>query len=228
MLLKKFDAVICHNDHMRHYLLEQGFDSDKLFNLEIFDYLSDVSRVQPEKGRGPSIAIAGNLATGKSSYIYDIFAREKNKGLKVHLYGVMFDASRAHKNMLYHGSFKPEELPEKLEGDFGLVWDGNSAETCAGNTGEYLKYNNPHKTSLYLSSGMPVIVWSKSAIADFVLGNGVGISVDSLLELEEKISGMSNSEYSHMCEQVTIVAERLKAGYYFKTALENAISILMG
>lgn len=63
--------------------------------------------------------------------------------------------------MIWHGSFKPEESPEHLQG----VWDGDSVDTCAGNTGAYLRYNNPHKTSLYLACGMPVIVWKEAAIA---------------------------------------------------------------
>ncbi len=32
----------------------------------------------------------------------------------------------------YFGSFLPDELPAALEGGFGLVWDGDSAETCSG------------------------------------------------------------------------------------------------
>ena len=50
-----------------------------------------------------------------------------------------------------------------MEGSFGLVWDGISVETCAGVYGEYLKVNNPHKTSLYLASGIPVIIWKEAA-----------------------------------------------------------------
>ena len=48
------------------------------------------------------------------------------------LYGVGFDESRALENEAYFGSFLPDELPAALEGGFGLVWDGDSAETCSG------------------------------------------------------------------------------------------------
>lgn len=30
-----------------------------------------------------------------------------------------------------------------------------------------MKYNNLHKLSLHICAGMPVVVWDKSAIADF-------------------------------------------------------------
>lgn len=222
-LLKKFDAVICHNEHMRQYLISQGFNSDRLVNLEIFDYLTDVEHEQPEKGKLPSIAIAGNLAIGKCAYIYNVVSGDHNPGLQVNLYGINFQDDIVTDRIVYHGSFRPEELPGRLEGDFGLVWDGNSTETCAGNTGEYLKYNNPHKTSLYLASGMPVIVWSKAAIADFVVKNGVGITVDSLSEIEKRIKTLSGDAYLQMCERVADVSKRLRSGYYFKNALERAV-----
>ena len=62
-----------------------------------------------------------------------------------------------------------------LFGSFGLVWDGMSSETCKGSFGEYLRINNPHKTSLYLASGIPVIIWSKAALAEFIEKNKCGI-----------------------------------------------------
>ena len=34
------------------------------------------------------------------------------------------------------------------------MWDGPSPDTCAGVYGAYLRYNNPHKTSLYLAAGL--------------------------------------------------------------------------
>ena len=223
VLLKKFDVVICHNEHMRQYLIDEGFDPEKLISLEIFDYLTAVERVQKGKSDVPSIAIAGNLAIGKCAYIYNIFNEGNNSGLSANLYGINFREDQACKNMLYHGSYKPEELPLHMEGDFGLVWDGNSAETCAGNTGEYLKYNNPHKTSLYLASGMPVIVWSQAAIADFVLERGVGITVDSLYEIEEKIRGITEEEYSQMCERVNHIGKQIREGSYTKAAIKKGI-----
>ena len=225
-LLKKFDGVICHNEHMRRYLIGQGFDPDKIINLEIFDYLTDVERKQPEKGDIPSIAIAGNLAIGKCAYIYNIVSHDHNQELKINLYGINFQGDKATYRMIYHGSFKPEELPGKLVGDFGIVWDGNSAETCAGNTGEYLKYNNPHKTSLYLASGMPVIVWNQAAIADFVIENGVGFVVDSLDQIEDRIRAISCDDYRQMRERADSIGKKLRQGYYFTTVISRAINSL--
>lgn len=219
LLLEQFDYVICHNEHMKKYLIEQGFDSSKLICLEIFDYLSECTRKQSEKSQKPSIAIAGNLAKGKSGYIYEIM--KANTGLQIHLYGINFDEKEITSDVVYHGSFSPEELPEHLTGDFGLVWDGPSAESCIGNTGEYLKYNNPHKTSLYLSSNMPVIVWKQAAIADFIIKNHCGIAVESLYDIEKSVSELSLQEYFEMKKNAEVIGQKLKQGFFTKKALSE-------
>ncbi|MBO7515935.1 MAG: hypothetical protein J6T47_09970 [Lachnospiraceae bacterium] len=225
-MLKKFDTVICHNEHMRRYLIEKGFEPERLINLEIFDYLSDIERVQPEKGEKPSIAIAGNLAKVKAGYIPKIFEKGGNKNLIVNLYGTRYEPEQEIENLKYHGAFPPEELASHLEGDFGLIWDGTEASTCAGNTGEYLKYNNPHKASMYLSAGMPVIVWKQAAIADFVLETGVGIAVDDLYSLDEVIGSITKEEYSRYAENAKKVADRLRSGYYTLSAIRKCCEVI--
>ncbi len=225
-LLKCFDYIICHNNQMRQYMLAQGFNVSKLVTLEIFDYLSTVEPCKREKQKLPSICIAGNLAFGKSQYIYKICENGRNTGLKINLYGINYKDDLATENMQYHGSFKPEVLPKYLKGDFGLVWDGNSASTCAGNTGEYLRYNNPHKTSLYLATGIPVIVWKESAVADFVIKNKVGIVVDSLQNLETEISNITPIEYDEMLKNTNRISQNLRSGYYFYQALDKCLANL--
>lgn len=217
-LLKQFDYVICHNEHMKQYLISQGFELDRLVSLEIFDYLSDCTREQKEKGGKPSIAIAGNLASGKSGYIYELM--KKHTGVQMHLYGINFDESARTEDAVYHGSFAPEELPKYLEGDFGLVWDGPSAESCVGNTGEYLKYNNPHKTSLYLSSNMPVIIWKEAAMADFIRENNCGILVGSLYEIADAVNALSQEEYETIKKNARTIGEKLKSGFFTRKAID--------
>lgn len=225
-LLRCFSYVICHNSSMKKYMISQGFDADRIVELEIFDYLSNTKILEPVKQSKPSVCVAGNLAIGKSGYIYKIYDKNKNNDLIVHLFGIRFDKEHCNGNMNYHGSFKPEELPKYLEGDFGLVWDGPEADTCAGNTGEYLKYNNPHKTSLYLSSGLPVIVWSQAAVADFVRKHCVGITVDSLNDLEDKINAVSEKQYAEMCYRIKDISKKLRCGHYFYTALDKCLDMI--
>ena len=77
--------------------------------------------------------VAGNLAQEKAGYLYALPAEPA-----YNLYGVGFDESRALENELTLAPSSPDELPAALEGGFGLVWDGDSAETCSGVFGEYL------------------------------------------------------------------------------------------
>ena len=68
-VLRCFDKIICHNDFMKKYLIEKGFEEDKLVSLEIFDYLTDA---QMNNQVTDGLAIAGNLSKGKSTYIYEL------------------------------------------------------------------------------------------------------------------------------------------------------------
>ena len=222
-LLRLFDAVICHNEAMQKVLTGYGIDEKKLINLHIFDYLSDeIKSKKPELEC--SVSVAGNLDYRKSGYIYKIKDAGNNAGLKVHLYGSNIREGFTEDNMTWHGSYDPSELPSVLEGSFGLVWDGNSVDTCSGNTGEYLRYNNPHKVSLYLAAGMPVIIWRGAAMADFVLRKKAGLTVDSLYEIETVINSLTESEYDEMRENAADLSELLRKGQFFSDALDKALA----
>ena len=224
------DKIICHNERMRQYLLSEGFDENKLVSLQIFDYLinRDLPTRIPENKW--SCVIAGNLVKSKCKYIYDLIdhLREQDS-YKLHLYGggLEVDLTNEHKNVIYHGSISPDKLPEIIEGDFGIVWDGTSIKSCEGNNGNYLRYNNPHKTSLFLASGIPVIVWKDSALADFVEQHGVGLTVESLEDVDSELSRMTIEEYNRIIENVQEISSKIRSGYFFRTAYESAINSIL-
>ena len=87
---------------------------------------------------------------------------------------------------------------------------------------EYLKINNPHKTSLYIRCGLPIVIWEKAALAEFVKSNNIGITINSLTEIEDRISSITDEEYSLMRKNIDIVKNNLANGYYIKRALYNA------
>lgn len=68
-LLKRMDAIICHNEIMRQYMISQGIPAHKLINLGIFDYLGYEVKRRMKKFEISTIVIAGNLAIGKCPYI---------------------------------------------------------------------------------------------------------------------------------------------------------------
>ena len=221
-LYERACAIIVHNDIMRRTLIDYGVDKDKLVSLEIFDYIADVKR-KDRQYKKSDIIIAGNLHKDKSGYLY-MLGDMKNK-IHFNLYGINYTGA-VNEFIDYKGSFTPEELPNVLCGGFGLVWDGDGIDSCTGRAGEYLRYNNPHKMSLYLAAQIPVIVWSESATADFVRVHGVGITVNSLDEIEERINKISNVEYRNMIENTKNISAKLTSGHYTLAAVKKAEELI--
>ena len=215
-LLGAADGIIAHNPIMKSVLVDKGIAEDKIVILGIFDYL--IPNFQENTGltKNQPIIVAGNLAQEKAGYLYSLPIDPA-----YNLYGVGFDESRALANETYFGSFLPDDLPAALEGGFGLVWDGDSAETCSGVFGEYLRYNNSHKASLYLGSGFPLVVWKQSALSHFVLEKGCGIAVESLHDLKETIDNLSDADYQDLVDNAKRVGQEIRDGHYLKTALKH-------
>lgn len=210
------DVLIVHNMYMVKMLADRGFDSDRLVKLEIFDYLiPDYKEIKESDG----IVIAGNLMESKAGYVYQI---NKINNVTFNLFGANYNAKKPFDNINYFGAFLPDELIKNLTGKYGLVWDGDSVETCSGGKGEYLKINNPHKLSLYLAVGLPVIIWDEAAEADFVLRENVGFTVRSLYDLPGKMSDISNNNYEIMKKNAEKVGARLRNGEYLTRALKKA------
>lgn len=106
-----------------------------------------------------------------------------------------------------------------------MVWDGASVDECTGDWGEYLKINNPHKTSFYLRAGIPVIVWNKAAMAPFVKENGIGLCVDSLRDIDRELAGLTPEAYGRMRANAGRIGRLIGDGHYITTALKAAESM---
>ena len=215
-LLKIADGVIAHNPIMKSVLVDKGIAEDKIVSLGIFDYLIPDFQEKSGQTKDQPIIVAGNLAQEKAGYLYKLPAEPS-----YNLYGVGFDENRALLNETYFGSFLPDELPSVLEGGFGLVWDGDSADTCSGVFGEYLRFNNSHKASLYLASGFPLVVWEQSALSHFVLENGCGIAVESLHDLKNTIENLSDADYQELVAHAKRIGKKIRDGFYLTSALEQ-------
>lgn len=214
--LMSVDGIIVHNDIMKKVLVSQGVPADKMVSLEIFDYLIPNFEEKTAPQKDQPIIVAGNLNPTKSGYLYNLPSHPA-----YNLYGVGYDESRALKNTSYFGSFMPDNLPTALEGSFGLVWDGDSSETCQGSYGNYLRFNNSHKASLYLASGFPVVVWKESALAHFILEKSCGIAVASLHDLEAALENLTEKEYADLSENARRIGKGLREGYYLRSALKK-------
>ena len=219
--LKASSFLITPNKCMREFLEAKDIKI-QMGNLEIFDYLIskeiDEKKLEKPIFKKNSIVIAGNLSREKSAYVYSL-----PTDLDFELYGVNYNENKESqsKNINYNGSYMADELPFFLNGKYGLVWDGTSIETCEGGYGKYLMYNNPHKASLYLVSEIPILIWEKAALADFIIEKKIGIAINSLSEINEKLEKITEEEYNIMKKNTILYSKKLREGFYLKTVIKN-------
>lgn len=211
-ILKKFKYIIVHNDKMKEYLLAKGINKDNLYVLELFDYLAkgEINEKDISLNRDDiSLLYPGNLKREKSPFVYQLDDNKIN--FKINLYGLGISENISNK-LIYMGSFEPDNI-NGLIGDIGLIWDGNFDESDENDTFKnYTKYNNPHKLSCCMALGIPVIVWRKAAIAEFVKNNNVGYIVSSIYD----INNIDFSDYELKRKNAINIGKKVRSGFYTK------------
>lgn len=213
--LRRCSAVVAHNAAMASYLSSGlGVDPGRIVELGIFDYLAGGQQADARPD-GPFV-VTGNLRPHKARWTYGL-----PRGCGFELFGIDWGGT-PRDDVRYRGALPPEELAGAVSGSFGVVWDGESCDTCSGVYGEYLRVNNPHKASFYLSAGLPVAIWDQAALAGLVCGSGAGVSVASLDELAGLRSGMDEDDYAAMRDAAAALGGRLRAGAFTDSALERA------
>lgn len=215
-LFKKFDTLIVHNSIMHEWLSKRIGNIIPMIDLGIFDYIND--KVFPEVKKSKNLIFAGNLE--KSTFL-----EKWTLNKKITVYGIK-PSSNYPNNIVYKGVKTPDELPEYLSGSLGLVWDGDTLDTNSGIYGQYTRYNNPHKVSLYLSCGLPVVVWKEAAVARFIQENKLGLIVSNMDELETKLQELSEQEYEFLVKNSKKMSIKIRNGYFTKKAIDKAINIV--
>lgn len=186
--LSIFNEIIVHSPEMKDFISGYLPKNTRFHVLHCFPYLTNsVCRISENLNE---VCFAGNL--DKSFFLKDFISNVK--GIKLKLFGKMDNKLPQNINVEYCGMFNPDDI-SSLSGSWGLVWDGDSAETCSGTWGEYLKIIAPHKFSLYIAAGIPVIVWSESAMARLVRQYKLGITVSNLSNIEMEIKRSNQTEY---------------------------------
>ena len=215
VLLPAFDRLIVHTGRMRDYLVGQGVPAEKMTVLGLFDYATPA--MMPERQLTMDVCFAGNLRKEKAGWLY---AMPRTK-LTWHLWGEGWKGRKTRTDMIHHGTASPEALPGRLEGSFGVVWDGQALDTARGAYGAYMMINSPHKLSLYLAAGMPVVVWSGAAVADWVRATGTGLVLSQLTDLPRAIADLTPEAYASMVQAARREGNALRSGHYLLQALQN-------
>lgn len=224
--LSHSDYLIVHNEIMKRWLEDNGCKLP-IGVLGIFDYLSTKEPVNKPLPTQPyKVLYAGTLSPKKNKFLYEL--EDYIHSFRFSLYGGGFDLDeiREKDKFDYKGFVSSDTLVASADGDFGLVWDGNSIYSCDGPRGAYMQYNNPHKYSLYMRCGLPVIIWEKAAMAVFTRENNTGICISSLDQLDNILSKITPEQYEEMKRNVDVVGKRLSEGYYFKRAYNEALANL--
>lgn len=214
---------IVHNEAMQQWLQAQ-VPHQRSAMIRFFDFLATPATQARANTR--VIAFAGNLE--KSGFLekMDLVARHC-PSLTFNLYGPnVTPAMQACKNVNYKGVVEPYALPQVLEGAFGLIWDGEGVEQPEGSMGHYMKYITHHKTSLYILSNLPIIVYEQAGAAALVKQYNIGITIRSLLEIEEKLNTLSDADYRQMCNNTRELARQISAGNCLSHALQEMLLMI--
>lgn len=216
--LSNADRVVASNAIMEQWLKDNGL-TVATGALGLFDYRSPSTPAARKRGKVCRIVYAGSLAPRKNSFFLKLPALVS--GYELHIYG-NGDAMPSLKDdphFVFHGFTPADDFIAHNDGDFGLVWDGDSVDACTGSFGGYLRYNSPHKASFYLRSGLPVIAWNEAAIAPVIEREGVGFTIASLRDLPARLAQISDSDFQAMQANAMKMADCLNSGYFFRKAM---------
>lgn len=226
--LQNADYIIAHTTQMKQWL--ENHDINRPVGaLGLFDFIDES---EPQhirlKSKPFEVIYVGGLSSKDNNFLYTMTENAENWcGV---LYGSGFDSSHnslPDNKLNYLGYIDASELIKSPRGNFGLVWYGNTPKTVEGEIGEYVKLIAPHKTSLYLRCGMPVVIWKHSAVAPIIEANNAGITVESLNELDCILNKMTTEEYNEMARNAHDLGVRLANGEFTKKAISEAAERLL-
>lgn len=123
---------------------------------------------------------------------------------------------------------KAIELPQIFDGGFGAVDLINNVTTNTNNYDwdSYSAYTSPSKLSLYLASGLPVLVRSDSAVKELVERAGIGLIVDDLNDIDRVFEKLNENDYQKILKKVATYQRAVSTGYFAQRALLEGVAFL--
>lgn len=214
-----FKYIIVHNDRMKKYLVSRGVEEERLYTIELFDYIYNDNNNKIILSNSDVLYI-GNLLRRKSGFLYEL--NEKKMNFYIHAYGAGY-SKIDNKKIIYGGILDGNSLPGIYNG-LGLIWDGGADDDDENESWkEYTKYNNPHKLSCYMALGLPAIVWDESAAADFVKKYDVGYTISCVYDINQ-------INYSNIIEKkknAKKIGQKVRSGFYTKKVFDAIIKDIM-
>lgn len=224
-ILNEASFLIVHNMRFKTFLVKNKINYPQIFILNMFDYLLYDKKILNHTDDIRTVCFCGSFLNGKSKFVFDWIRREHP--YHIELYGNVESSSELLSSPFYKGVFNPDKINEELHSAFGLVWDGDSIDLIQGHFGLYQQYNNPHKLSGYIVAGIPVFVWSGSAVSTYVKEKGIGFCIDSLSEIDSIIKNISLIDYKALYCNVIKERNKLVNGYYTRNVLKQIGSTIL-
>ncbi len=207
--------LVVHNAAMKNWLLSQNVKKP-MAELQLFDFLA-----QPcvrERSKSFEISFAGNLE--KSTFLWQTVQPDFGD-IRFRLYGRGLPAQQ---NLAAHfefkGSYPAIEMPSKIEGSFGLLWDGDDWQKPAGAIGLYMPFISHHKLSLYILAGLPILAPRSAGSAAFIEKEQLGFLFDDPPQLPILLQSISEEQYQTVREQQKKWANRICQGEQIRQALK--------
>lgn len=208
--------VLVHNEAMAAWMHSVGVNA-RLESIDFFPFLAmPATKDQPAS---EAIVFAGNL--GKSQFLVQLDQPEL-ASIHFHVYGDGLPTSmELPSNVIWKGRFPPAAMPGRVEGRFGLLWDGEAWDHAEGSIGRYMAYISHHKLSLYILAGLPLLVPRTAGAAALVEKEEIGIVFNSLRDIEGQIKKLSEESFAEMRLRLIPWSMRLSDGSHFLAALHR-------
>jgi hypothetical protein len=220
--LGSYDVVIVHTPAMAAHL-RQLLPETRTVVLGCFDYLVADAPEPPPLADGPrALYVIGRLSPDKAAYLYAL----EDLPLPVRAYGQGCAVDQLPASVRWDGVLDMDQPRLPARDGFGVVWDGTSPSALEGPTGSYLRYISPHKFSMYMVLGLPVVVPAESAMAQFVREEGVGLLADSFADGAAQAAACTREQWEQMADAVLRVRDSLLTGSRTKNALQSALELL--
>ena len=168
-LLRYSDGLVVHTSEMAEAIALPI----PIFILGLFDYLTD-SQI-PDRKPNHDLIFAGTLT--KATWL-------KTFPLPIKVFGNLprkWSAADLPPTLNLQTILPQDTAPTELPDGIGLVWDSDEMDKTHYQS--YQRLNSPHKLSLYLAAGLPVVIPAISPFSDFVISNKIGICISDLSEL---------------------------------------------
>ncbi|MFT8878835.1 MAG: beta-1,6-galactofuranosyltransferase [Oenococcus sp.] len=210
-IMHQADFLIVHNQRMA-----DRFSSINahIFKIQLFDYLTEHT-IPEKKAIHHALVYAGSLV--KAAWL-----KHYSLPIPLTVFGRVpraWDFS-ASKTIQIKNPIDPSILPASLPAAWGLVWD-EDLDPNKTHYQDYEKINSPHKLSLYLAAGIPVIVWQRSALAEFVREHRLGLLINDLTDISE--DALSHCQINF--DQLSKISKQLQRGYFSQKVLQKVIDM---